>query len=129
MEKVIVSIGNKLLSEAIAEALDKNGNFKSFTIATKKTGEMMKDITVIKPKILLFGISFSKYSTFEEALELIKRIRVERPECKICVLCDYNAQPDVVKKVIEEKSKNNIDVFLFTSVTTDYMISSMLSLL
>lgn len=129
MENVIISIGNQLLSEAIAEALNKNGNFKSFIIAPKQTQEMMRDVMAIKPKILLFGISFSKHSTFEDALELIKKIRLDRPECKICVLCDYNAQPDVVKKVIEEKAKNNIDAFLFTSVTTDYMVSSMLSLL
>jgi len=62
-----------------------------------------------------------------ECLALCARLREEAPQCKLLLMCPERDR-DSVARAIEAKSQGRIDDFVFYDVTTDYLVSKLLSM-
>ena len=128
MKKVLVSIKNGLLSEAIIRALKNCGEFVPYPITPGFQANDADCCETADADIWLMEVSYHPGTTMGTRLEEIRQVRRCNPECKVAVLCDDNAAPDLAHKVMQMKKDHMIDTFLYTSVTENYLMSTLATL-
>lgn len=128
LKKVFVSVRNRLLSEAIFRALSDYGEFYPCSLpAEVRVGNAEDDATSDKD-IYLMEVSYIPGTTVEARLEEIRQVKSSNPECKIAVLCDDNAAPELAYKVTRLKKDHLIDSFFYTSGTANYLMATLAAL-
>ena len=128
MKKVLVSIKNGLLSEAIVRALKGYGDFLPYRLSSETDTNMTGQNQAADAEILLMEVSYLPGTTVETRLKEIQQIRSINPRCKVAVLCDDNAAPELAYKVTQLKKDRLIDGFFHTSVTANYLMSTLMSI-
>lgn len=128
MKKILVSIRNGLLSEAIVRALRDCGEFLPYKISPEVRANISDQCETMGADILLMEISYVPGTTVEARLREIGQVRSSNPGCKVVILCDDNAAPEIARKVTQLKKDRVIDTFFYTSVTENYLTSALVSL-
>ncbi|MBE5970961.1 MAG: hypothetical protein E7246_00370 [Lachnoclostridium sp.] len=128
MKKVLVSIRNGLLSEAIVRSLRDCGEFLPYPLSSETCTNITEQCKAVDADIVLMEVSYLPGATVEVRLKEIRQIRNSNPGCKIAVLCDENATPELAYKVTQLKRDHLIDSFFYTSVTANYLMSTLASL-
>lgn len=128
MKKILVSIRNGLLSEAIVRALRDCGEFLPCKISPEVRANISDHCETMGADILLMEISYVPGTTVEARLREIRQIRSSNSGCKVVILCDDNAAPEIARKVTQLKKDRVIDAFFYTSVTENYLMSALVSL-
>jgi len=77
--------------------------------------------------IALVEIAESGSHGAAKCLALCDRLREDAPQCKLLLMCPEQDQ-DSVARAIEAKCRGRIDDFVFYDVTTDYLVSKLLSM-
>lgn len=90
-----------------------------------KKDEPYTSCMALNADVLLMDISRRPQFALEERLETAKRIRQALPKCKIALLCDENADPDIAEKVKDAKMLGHIDGFYHTSLTGEYISAAL----
>ena len=125
MKRILLSIQNQLLSEAIFAALTRTGDFRPEQVLTDRLQDTMYLCTALQSEILLMDVAGSPNATMERRLETGRQVRGALPECKIVLLCDENADPVTARQVKEAKQMKQIDAFFYASVTTSYLTAAL----
>lgn len=125
MKRILLSIQNQLLSEAIFAALTRTGDFRPEQVLTDRLQDTMYLCTALQSEILLMDVAGSPNATMERRLETGQQVRGALPECKIVLLCDENADPVIARQVKEAKQMKQIDAFFYASVTTSYLTAAL----
>ena len=117
---------NNLLSGAIVKYLLERGELIPERILDEsKEDEPYASCQTLQADVLLMDISRLPQSTLERRLETAKRVREMLPNCKIALLCDENADPDMAEKVKDAKLLGLIDGFFHSSVTGEYISAAL----
>ena len=126
MKKIVVSIQNGLLAEAITEMLNYSGEFQPFrTSVGNKKENVVNSCEMFSAEILLAEVSYASGTTVETRL---REVRKRVPGCKIVLLCDENSAPDIAREVTLAKKDGLIDNFFYSSVTAKYLLAALVSL-
>ncbi|MBQ4651327.1 MAG: hypothetical protein IJB78_01275 [Oscillospiraceae bacterium] len=129
MVKILVSIHNGLLAEAMTAMLSESGEFEPFPIsAGSRNGDIAKNCEMLGAQMVLMEVSYSNGTAVETRLKEVREIRSIRPECKIVLLCDENSAPDIAQDVMLAKKDGLIDAFFYSSVTAKYLLAALLAL-
>lgn len=128
MRNIVVCIGNGLLSEAIIKMLQCSGEFKPFRIVTQKKNNIAADCEALSADILLMDVSYASNMTFDTRIMEAKKVKERIPSCKLVMLCDENASPDIARQVANAKKDGMIDCFFFSSVTANYLTAALATL-
>ena len=128
MKNIVVCIGNGLLSEAIIRMLKSSGEFKPFRELVQKKSNIANDCEALSSDILLLDVSYASGTTMETRLKEVKQVREKIPPCKLVMLCDENAAPDIACAVANAKKDGLIDAFFYSSVTEKYLTAALASL-
>jgi DNA-binding NarL/FixJ family response regulator len=129
MERIVVSIQNGLLAEAITAALNDSGEFQPFRITVgSKRVDVVTSCEMFSADLVLMEVSYSSATSVETRLREVKNLRKALPECKIVFLCDENSAPDIAREVTLAKKDGQIDSFFYSSVTTKYLLAALASL-
>ena len=129
MERIVVSIQNGLLAEAITAALNDSGEFPPFRISVgSKRDDVVTSCEMFSADLVLMEVSYSSATSVETRLREVKNLRKALPECKIVFLCDENSAPDIAREVTLAKKDGHIDSFFYSSVTTKYLLAALASL-
>lgn len=128
MKNIVVCIGNGLLSEAIIEMLQGSGVFKPFRVLVHNKTDIVADCEALSADILLVDVSYASGATFDTRLNEARRVREKIPLCKLVMLCDENASPDIAHEVANAKKDGLIDAFFYSSVTEKYLIAALASI-
>ena len=129
MERIVVSIQNGLLAEAITTALNDSGEFLPFRISVgSKRDDVVTSCEMFSADLVLMEVSYSSATSVETRLREVKNLRKALPECKIVFLCDENSAPDIAREVTLAKKDGQIDSFFYSSVTTKYLLAALASL-
>lgn len=128
MKKVLVSIKNELLSTAVIKTLKDCGEFLPCQVTPEVSTNTSDKSALSDVDILLMEISYLPGATMEGRLNEIHNLRSSNPECKVVILCDDTAAPEIARKVTQLKKDHVIDAFFYTSVTANYLISTLVSL-
>ena len=129
MVKILVSIQNGLLAEAMVTMLRESGEFEPSRMQVGiKKGDIALECEMLDAQMVLMEVSYANGTTFETRLQEVKRIRSRMPNCKIVLLCDENSAPDIAREVMLVKKDGLIDNFFYSSVTARYLLSALLAL-
>ena len=129
MKKIVVSIGNGLLAEAITQMLTDSGEFQPFRlpVGTKKN-DIVDQCEMLSAETLIAEVSYANGTTIGARIAEVKELRKKLPNCKIVLLCDENSAPDIAREVMIAKKDGLIDAFFYSSVTTKYLLAALYSL-
>ena len=129
MKKIVVSIGNGLLAEAITQMLTDSGEFQpfQFTVGTKKN-DIVGQCEMLSAETLIAEVSYAGGTTIDTRIAEVKELRKKLPNCKIVLLCDENSAPDIAREVMIAKKDGLIDAFFYSSVTAKYLIAALSAL-
>ena len=129
MKKIVVSIGNGLLAEAITQMLTDSGEFQPFRlpVGTKKN-DIVDQCVMLSAEMLIAEVSYANGATIDARIAEVKELRKKLPNCKIVLLCDENSAPDIAREVMNTKKDGLIDTFFYSSVTTKYLLAALSSL-
>ena len=64
-------------------------------------------------------------NTLEKRLESGEQVRRLLPDCRIALLCDEVADPDLAEQVMHARRFGRIDAFFYASVTANYLIAAL----
>ena len=100
MRKIVVSIQNGLLAEAITGMLNDSGEFQPFRVPVgNKKNDVVSNCEMLSADILIAEVSYASGTTVEARLREVKDVRKHVPACKIVLLCDENSAPDIAREV------------------------------
>ena len=129
MRKIVVSIQNGLLAEAITGMLNDSGEFQPFRVPVgNKKNDVISNCEMLSADILIAVVSYASGTTVEARLREVKEVRKNVPACKIVLLCDENSAPDIAREVTLAKKDGLIDNFFYSSVTAKYLLAALVSL-
>lgn len=129
MEKIVLSIQNGLLSEAIFQMLTESGEFEPFrSVSGGKKNDVATSCVMMDADILLSEVSYASGTTLKVRLQEAKEVRERLPKCKIVFLCDENATPDIAREIMLAKKDGKINAFFYSSVTAKYLLAALASL-
>jgi hypothetical protein len=129
MEKIVVSIQNGLLAEAISQMLTESGEFQPFRVPVgDKKADLVDNCVMMQANILLAEVSYASGTTMDRRLPEVKELRSLLPVCKIAFLCDENSSPEIAQDVMNAKKDGYIDAFFYSSVTAKYLVAALCAL-
>jgi hypothetical protein len=129
MVKILVSIQNGLLAEAMAVMLRESGEFEPFPIsAGNKNSDVARECELLDVQMVLLEVSYANGTTLETRMKEVRQIRSRIPNCKIVLLCDENSAPEIARDVMLAKKDGLIDNFFYSSVTARYILAALLAL-
>ncbi len=129
MVKILVSIHNGLLAEAMTAMLRESGEFEPIPVsAGSRNGDIANNCEIMGAEMVLMEVSYSNGTAIEARLKEVREIRSRRPDCKIVLLCDENSAPDIARDVMLAKKDGLIDAFFYSSVTAKYLLAALLAL-
>lgn len=129
MRKIVVSIQNGLLAEAITGMLNDSGEFQPLRISVgNKKDDVVNSCEMLSADILIAEVSYAGGTTVETRLREVREVRQKVQGCKIVLLCDENSAPDIAREVTLAKKDGLIDNFFYSSVTAKYLLAALVSL-
>lgn len=128
MKTIVVSVQNGLLAEGIVRTLRESGEFRTYKTVPGKNNTVLRECESLQPDILLMEVSYAPDTALPKRLEAGKRVRAKLPRCKLVLLCDENAAPDIARRVILAKREGQIDAFFYSSVTGSYLTAALAAL-
>ena len=106
MKRVVLAIRNRLVLEAVTNALKRAGVFveKSSSQETERIhGE----------------------GTFDLRMQTVKSVKAQNPDIKVALLCDKVSDAAIADKVKCAKEEGAIDAFFYESVPSDYLADAL----
>lgn len=128
MRKIIVCIGNCLMSEAIMRMLKQSGEFEPVCVPTGDNESVVKDAQSLSADIILTDVSYASGATIDIRMKEAGLARRMIPGCRLAWLCDENSMPDLAREVALAKRDGIIDAFFYSSVTDVYLAASLMAL-
>lgn len=113
---------NRLLSGAIIKYLREQSELMPIRITdNSRENEPYNTCLSHNANILLMEAMQISPFTLEERLTIAEQIRKTLPNCKIVLLCDENADPNMAERVKSAKKMGLIDSFFYSSVSGEYL--------
>lgn len=126
MKTIVISMQNGLLAGAIVKYLIERGELMPERVLDhSKEGEPYVTCQAINADVLLMDITRLPYFTLNQRMETARKVRERLPKCKIALLCDEHADPDIAEKVKDAKMMGLIDGFFHSSVTGEYISAAL----
>lgn len=128
MKKIVLSVQNSLLSEAISMSLKKSGRFLPMILERGKERDISSTCISINADILLMEVTHLVGATFESRMSVCEEMKKTLPKCKLVLLCDEKLDSDLARLVAHAKEYGRIDAFFYSSVTASYLNDALASL-
>lgn len=128
MRKIVVSIQNGLLAEALTSLLQLSGEFEPYRAAVDNNKRTVSACVACHADLVLMEVTHTAHANLEGRLHEGEQIRQLVPGCKIVLLCDENVSPDIAREVVAAKKSGRIDAFYYSSVTGKYLVAALYAL-
>lgn len=125
LKNVVISVGNGLLCDAIAGALRRCGQFRCQSVPPERSRDMTGVCRGCRCDVLLMEVSRLPGATLPERLCAGDAVRALVPGCRVALLCDEVADPELAQQVTQARQQGRIDGFLYASVTEAYLTAAL----
>ena len=125
LKNIVISVGNGLLCDAIAEALRRCGQFRCQSVPPERSRDMTGVCRGCRCDVLLMEVSRLPGATLPERLCAGDAVRALVPGCRVALLCDEVADPELAQQVTQARQQGRIDGFLYASVTEAYLTAAL----
>ena len=120
MRRILINMQNALFSNAISETLRRSENeLDPYTVDSPD--KVVDDCKWIAPYALLMEVTGYTPWKLEERMKLRDTVKALRPDCKIVLIVDENAEKAVARKVKQAKKDGLIDQFIYGSISATYL--------
>lgn len=119
MKRAVLAIRNRLVLEAVTDALKRIGVFveKCFS---QETERILALLNALSATFLVMDVTRSGDGTFDMRMNTVKEVKKQKPEVKIALLCD-NVSDETIAYKIKRAKEEIIDAFFYESVPSDYL--------
>ena len=120
MKRAVLAIRNRLVLEAVTDALKRIGVFveKCFS---QETERILALLNALSATFLVMDVTRSGDETFDMRMNTVKEVKKQKPEVKIALLCDNVSDETIAYKIKRAKEEEIIDAFFYESVPSDYL--------
>ena len=120
MKRAVLTIRNRLVLEAVTDALKRIGVFveKCFS---QETERILALLNALSATFLVMDVTRSGDGTFDMRMNTVKEVKKQKPEVKIALLCDNVSDETIAYKIKRAKEEEIIDAFFYESVPSDYL--------
>ena len=120
MKRAVLAIRNRLVLEAVTDALKRSGVFveKCFS---QETERILALLNALSATFLVMDVTRSGDGTFDMRMNTVKEVKKQKPEVKIALLCDNVSDETIAYKIKRAKEEEIIDAFFYESVPSDYL--------
>jgi DNA-binding NarL/FixJ family response regulator len=120
MKRAVLAIRNRLVLEAITDALKRIGVLveKCFS---QETERILALLNALSATFLVMDVTRSGDGTFDMRMNTVKEVKKQKPEVKIALLCDNVSDETIAYKIKRAKEEEIIDAFFYESVPSDYL--------
>lgn len=120
MKRAVLAIRNRLVLEAVTDALKRIGFFveKCFS---QETERILALLNALSATFLVMDVTRSGDGTFDMRMNTVKEVKKQKPEVKIALLCDNVSDETIAYKIKRAKEEEIIDAFFYESVPSDYL--------
>lgn len=120
MKRAVLAIRNRLVLEAVTDALKRIGIFveKCFS---QETERILALLNALSATFLVMDVTRSGDGTFDMRMNTVKEVKKQKPEVKIALLCDNISDETIAYKIKRAKEEEIIDAFFYESVPSDYL--------
>ena len=120
MKRAVLAIRNRLVLEAVTDALKRIGVFveKCFS---QETERILALLNALSATFLVMDVTRSGDGTFDLRMNTVKEVKKQKPEVKIALLCDNVSDETIAYKIKRAKEEEIIDAFFYESVPSDYL--------
>lgn len=125
MKNVVISAGNGLLSDAIAGALRRSGQFRCQSVPPERARDLAGVCRGCRCDVLLMEVSRLPGATLPERLAAGDAAHRLVPACRVALLCDEVADPELAQQVMQARQLGRIDAFFYASVTEAYLTAAL----
>ena len=124
----MISVQNGLLAEALIGALRQRGSFRCQQVAPNRPQELLTACQTAGADVLLMEVNRFPFAALENRLECGDQVRQQLPACRIVLLCDEVADPELAEQVVRVRQLGRIDGFFYASVTAGYLSATLESM-
>ena len=120
MKRAVLAIRNRLVLEAVTDALKRIGVFveKCFS---QETERILALLNALSATFLVMDVTRSGDGTFDMRMNTVKEVKKQKPEVKFALLCDNVSDETIAYKIKRAKEEEIIDAFFYESVPSDYL--------
>ena len=120
MKRAVLAIRNRLVLEAVTDALKRIGVLveKCFSQETERILALLNPLSAT---FLVMDVTRSGDGTFDMRMNTVKEVKKQKPEVKIALLCDNVSDETIAYKIKRAKEEEIIDAFFYESVPSDYL--------
>ena len=120
MKRAVLAIRNRLVLEAVTDALKRIGVFveKCFS---QETERILALLNALSATFLVMDVTRSGDGTFDMRMNNVNEVKKQKPEVKIALLCDNVSDETIAYKIKRAKEEEIIDAFFYESVPSDYL--------
>lgn len=120
MKRAVLAIRNRLVLEAVTDALKRIGVFveKCFS---QETERILALLNALSATFLVMDVTRSGDGTFDMRMNTVKEVKKQKSEVKIALLCDNISDETIAYKIKRAKEEEIIDAFFYESVPSDYL--------
>lgn len=120
MKRIILDMRCAMFADAISQALERSD--PDFNVlraeAPEKTAALCRSSLAYA---LIMEVTGYPPWRLEERLRLRNEVKRQRPDCKILLLVDENADRALAFRVLQAKKDGRIDNFIYASVSPTYL--------
>ena len=124
MKRAVLAIRNRLVLEAVANALKRAGFFVEKS-SSQETERILTLTNALAVTTLVMDVTRSGDGTFDMRMNTAREARRQNPDIKVALLCDTVSDAAISDKVKCAKEEGAIDAFFYESVPSDYLADAL----
>ncbi len=122
MARVLVHVQNYMFADMIAHTLEA-GDFSVTIVNGQK--DLIREFNRTAANLVLMEVTGQLYWNMKERMKLCSQMKRLDPDCKIILIVNEKADPQVAGEVRQAKIDRRIDQFIYTSVSASYLYGVM----
>lgn len=123
MKRAILAIRNRLVLEAVSDAMNRIG-FLVEKSSSQESEQIMMLTRAFSATHLVMDVTRAGDGVFDMRMVTIKMAKAQNPKIKVILLCDNVSDGDNAYKIKCAKEDGRIDAFFYESVPSDYLVDA-----
>lgn len=120
MRRIVINMQNSLFCDAIADTLRRSANgLDPYTVDSPE--RIVDECKWLAPYALLMEVTGYTPWLLTERMKIRDQVKEMRPDCKIVLIVDENAERVVASRVKQSKKDGLIDQFIYGSISASYL--------
>ena len=120
MKRAVLAIRNRLVLEAVANAMERAGFFVERS-SSQETERILALMQALSATSLVMDVTRAGDGTFDRRMDTAQAVKKQDPASKVALLCDNVSDEGSAHRIKRAREDGQIDAFFYESVPSDYL--------